>query len=180
MKYAEEVLLQQYIKGIDTGHSQPGGDPNHTKVVESQLRSATHASTREWFQRWHQVSERFLELEFLLDAETLAETSSPEQVPRAEVCVWPKRLPFVSQSFSAKPSPRSRSRSRDNVPTKWMPYGEGECWSEAADHASLVQGLDRDEAAGLCFQSTDQSKDFDRCLQALRCMSARSSQKKGS
>ena len=47
MKYAEEVLLQQYIKGIDTGHSQPGGDPNHTKVVESQLRSATHASTRE-------------------------------------------------------------------------------------------------------------------------------------
>ena len=99
MKYAEDVLLKQYMQGIHTDRRRGAFSRLHPDAIEAQLRAATRASTGEWFHHWHALEERFVELTFLVESmEFLAEE--------------PVRQPRSSRSRSNKRRSRSRRRGR--------------------------------------------------------------------
>jgi lipopolysaccharide biosynthesis glycosyltransferase len=83
-KFAEEVLLKQYLKGVDSDRRKSGKSKHSAHVIEAQLRAATRASTGEWFHHWHALEERFAELTFLIDtAEMFADEPQRRRCSRS-------------------------------------------------------------------------------------------------
>ena len=69
--YAQNVLFQQYLQGIDSDRSNRGYSGRCKEAIEAQLLAVTCASTCEWFQHWRILETRILELSFLVDSEGL-------------------------------------------------------------------------------------------------------------
>jgi lipopolysaccharide biosynthesis glycosyltransferase len=107
MKFAEEVLLKQYQKGMYTDRTSAGFSGHRIDVIEAQLRAATRASTGEWFHHWHSLQAQFAELTFLVDvSEALADAPRRSHSRRR------------GRSRSRRRSPRRGKGSRRG-PQKW-------------------------------------------------------------